>query len=242
MALPALAPDGRGGAVRPVTDFGFNPAWSPDGTELLVATEGISDPRVRKSRSEVWRVDEAGNRRRLIPGDAVQPSWSPHGRRIAYWGIPAGSSDRAIWTQAAAGGEPVLVLRDRYLSWSPVWSPDGGYLYFASDRGGSMNLWRLPIDEDSGKVLGRPEAITAPLRMERPAEPVAGRQAHILFAIPARSGPTSRASPSHAATLAAGRPTPGDAGLARRSAPATSRRTAGRVAFHSSIPQEETCS
>src|SRR5262249_60220624 len=44
----------------------------------------------------------------------------------------------------------------------PVWSPDGRYLYFSSDRGGTMNLWRVPIDEDSGRVLGSPEPVTAP--------------------------------------------------------------------------------
>jgi hypothetical protein len=30
-------------------------------------------------------------------GDAVQPSWSPHGQRIAYWGIYNGSN-REIFT------------------------------------------------------------------------------------------------------------------------------------------------
>jgi serine/threonine protein kinase/Tol biopolymer transport system component len=234
--LMALAPDDRGGAVRPVADFGFNPAWSPDGTELLVATEGVSDPRVRKIRSEVWRVDEAGNRRRLIAGDAVQPSWSPHGRRIAYWGIPAGSADRAIWTQAAAGGEPVLVLRDRYLNWSPVWSPDGEYLYFASDRGGSMNLWRLPIDEGSGEVLGRPEAITAP--SEWNGLPSLSRDGkRILFAISEKRADLASV-PLAAATLAAGRPTPvmpGSRGI--RSCDVSP--DGKQVAFHSSIPQED---
>jgi Tol biopolymer transport system component len=48
------------------------------------------------------------------------------------------------------------------LDWSPVWSPDGNYLYFSSDRGGSMNLWRVRIEEKSGKVLGKPEPVTTP--------------------------------------------------------------------------------
>jgi Tol biopolymer transport system component len=30
-------------------------------------------------------------------------------------------------------------------------------LYFASDRNGTMNLWRVEIDEASGKVRGEPE-------------------------------------------------------------------------------------
>ena len=54
------------------------------------------------------------------------------------------------------------MTRDAALDWSPVWSHDGTHLYFASDRAGSMNLWRVNIDERSGTVLGRPEAITTP--------------------------------------------------------------------------------
>jgi Tol biopolymer transport system component len=56
----------------------------------------------------------------------------------------------------------VPVTEDEYLNWNPVWSPDGKYLYFASNRGGSMNLWRLPIDEPTGRVTGPPEPVTAP--------------------------------------------------------------------------------
>ncbi|MCA1603539.1 MAG: hypothetical protein LC776_18485, partial [Acidobacteria bacterium] len=44
----------------------------------------------------------------------------------------------------------------------PVWSPDGKYLYFASDRAGSMNLWRVPIEDQTGRVLGPAEAVTTP--------------------------------------------------------------------------------
>ena len=43
-----------------------------------------------------------------------------------------------------------------------MWSPDGKLLYFASDRGGSMNLWRMAIDEETGKPQGVPESVTTP--------------------------------------------------------------------------------
>src|SRR5262249_26311129 len=39
---------------------------------------------------------------------------------------------------------------------------DGRYLYFSSNRGGSFNLWRVPIDEQSGKTLGPLEPVTTP--------------------------------------------------------------------------------
>jgi Tol biopolymer transport system component len=31
----------------------------------------------------------------------------------------------------------VEVTTDAAMDWNPVWSPDGKYLYFASDRGGA---------------------------------------------------------------------------------------------------------
>jgi Tol biopolymer transport system component len=92
--------------------------------------------------------------------DAVQPSWSPQGRRIAFWSIGAGSRD--IWTVPATGGEPVRVTQEPSTHWNPVWSPDGKYLYFSSDRGGSLNLWRVRLEEDSGRVLGQAEPVTTP--------------------------------------------------------------------------------
>jgi Tol biopolymer transport system component len=177
---PAFSPDGQqiafrserdgggifvmgatGESVRRLTDFGFNPSWSPDGREIAVATEGAFDPTARFSRSRIFRIEVAtGARRPLTVPDGVQPSWSPHGSRIAFWGIERPASRRAIWTIPAEGGAPRIVVRDAFSNWSPVWSPDGRFLYFASDRGGSMNLWRVAIDEDTGHVAEEPRQIT----------------------------------------------------------------------------------
>src|SRR5262249_9942748 len=41
-------------------------------------------------------------------------------------------------------------------------SPDGKFLWFLSNRSGSMNLWKIPIDETTGKALGPPEPQTLP--------------------------------------------------------------------------------
>ena len=97
----------------------------------------------------------------MTPTDAVQASWSPNGHRIAYWGVHRGGQ-RDIWTIATSGADPKSVTDDTALDWNPVWSPDGRHLYFASERGGTMNLWRVPIDERSGDLRGAFEPVTTP--------------------------------------------------------------------------------
>jgi serine/threonine protein kinase len=193
---PAFSPDGNsiafrsehgggglflmgatGESVRRLTDTGYNPAWSPDGKEIVYATAPGDDPREWGAHSRLWRIEVAnpGRRHLVAEVDAVQPSWSPNGKRIAYWSVPAGSGQRTLWTIPAMGGEPVQVTEDSSYNWSPAWSPDGRYLFFASDRQGSMNLWRVPIDEDTGKVQGAPEPVTTssqwngPLRLSKNA-------------------------------------------------------------------------
>lgn len=150
--------------VRRVSDTGYNPAWSPDGKELVVGGDSPSTPTIRRLvPSPLWVIDVASATKKLLmDGDAVQPSWSPNGHRIAYWGLQPGSGQRDIWTMPAQGGPAVPVTNDDALDWNPLWSPDGKYLYFASNRGGSMNFWRVLIDEKTGETKGEPESVTTP--------------------------------------------------------------------------------
>jgi Tol biopolymer transport system component len=152
-----------GESVRRVTDGGFDPAWSPDGRRLVYATEAVGDPVSRAGISELWIVEiDTGERTLLSSGDAVQPVWSRRGDRIAYWANTDGQRD--LFTVAASGGEPVAVTQDEATDWSPEWSPDGRWLYFSSDRGGSFNLWRIPVDPATGGAAGSPEPVTTGVR------------------------------------------------------------------------------
>jgi len=95
----------------------------------------------------------------IYAGDAVQPFWSPDGKRIAFWSTRAGGA-RDLYTIAVTGGDPVAVTEDAATDWKPIWSPDGRYLYFVSDRSGSMNIWRVPMDAATGAAAGPREPIT----------------------------------------------------------------------------------
>jgi Tol biopolymer transport system component len=162
-----------------LTDFGHNPAWSPDGTQIVFATEAVETrPDWRGRTSELWIADRrTGAHRPLIQAqkggpdfglqsDAVQPSWSPNGKRIAFWGLSSSSGQRDLWTIDPNAAEPkktvVRVTSDAALQWNPVWSPDGKDLYFGSDADGTLNLWRVAMDQDSGSPVAAPELLQLP--------------------------------------------------------------------------------
>lgn len=194
--MPTFSPDGRliafrssrqpggtyimeatGENARRVADFGFHPSWSPDGSKIVVSDKMV---RVHTAHtvpeSSLYVIDIAsGLTEKLESGhDAIMPAWSPNGHRIAFWFIEKGKQGE-LATIPSSGGEPVTIASDPATDWNPVWSPDGKFLYFASNRGGNMNLWRVGIDESTGKQTSPPQPITTPSRYIR----------HISFA---RSG------------------------------------------------------
>ncbi len=181
---PAYSPDGQfisfrseregggifimgatGESVKKLTNFGYHPAWSPDGKQIAFATEGPASPLTRLTDSKLWTVNVQTEEKKLLyEVDAVQPDWSPNNLRIAFWALNLRGGQRDLVTIPANGGKAVFVTNDAAVDWKPVWSPDGKYLYFISDRGGSMNVWRIAIDEQTGNPQGEPQALVTPSR------------------------------------------------------------------------------
>ncbi len=156
--------------LRRVSDFGYHPSWSPDGRQLAVST--FERDRITVStRGDhgIWLINvDSGEKREIYRGLASFPSWSPNGKRIAYWyyGNRSGQSD--IATIPVEGGEPVTIVKGfGSLNWNPVWSPDGKFLYFVTNRGGNQGFWRVRIDEETGRSLGEPEPVRTPSNFSR---------------------------------------------------------------------------
>ena len=185
---PAFSPDGRhvafasrreggettggiwvvetaGGAARKLAAAGFNPAWSPDGTEVVFNTEdgSLGAGVVRPSQLHAVNVT-TGAERIVTSEDGIAAAWAPGGHRIAVSrafvpGQHPGKRD--IWTIRVDGSEPVRVTDDLQIDRNPIWSPDGRYLYWARIDADVSAIWRVRIDERSGRVLG--EAVPLPL-------------------------------------------------------------------------------
>src|SRR5580765_6681108 len=160
-----------GQGARRLTNGGFDPSWTPDGREIVYSTEsGRRTPDARQVPSELWAVNvESGLKRRITGTDALGPGVSPDGRFVAFWAVPVDASgtqfagvNRDIWIQPMAGGPRIQVTRSESTDWNPAWSADGHFLFFSSDRSGTMNIWRVAIDQATGRPAGEPVAMTAP--------------------------------------------------------------------------------
>jgi Tol biopolymer transport system component len=169
-----------GGTAEPVLDDAYNPAWSPDGRRLAFDA-GLDGPR------RIWTADADGSSPLRVSQDAsgaavhTDPAWSPDGRWIAFQHLGGSSSNVAasdIALVPAAGGTTRFVTRDEARDFSPAWLDDGT-LVFASDRGGSIALWRIGID-GGGAPVGEPVPVTAGTAAD--VEPAAAVDGAIAFA------------------------------------------------------------
>jgi serine/threonine protein kinase len=131
-----------GGAARRLGAIeAYDAAYSSDG-QAIVYTRG-HDLHIATA--------EGANVRRLatVPDFPEAPRWSPDGSRIRFTVRAGGTSlspGSALWEIGGDGSH----LRPLLSGWNNpsseccgVWTPDGKYYIFQSDKGGSTNLWAV---------------------------------------------------------------------------------------------------
>jgi serine/threonine protein kinase len=162
-----LASRGSSEAIR-------SPAWSAEGAQLaFLRFEPAS-----ASVIEIVSLRTRQSRRIEIPGDQgnrFDLSWSPDGRFFAYVRAPGRTSDSTVWLLRAADGRAFAMTDGTSADWSPIWSNDPGTLFYLSDRGGSMDLWRQRLSAD-GAADGEPVAVTVGVGMQQAAFSRDGRR------------------------------------------------------------------
>jgi Tol biopolymer transport system component/DNA-binding SARP family transcriptional activator len=140
-------------------------AWSPDGRRIAYAVgRGIE---VREAAGgPATRITDADHPHSL--------AWSPDGSRIAFvlgnaafvytLNALGNIAPSAIWVAPAAGGPAVRITDAASLNTSPVWLPDGRGLLFVSNRGGSRDIYRVPVDP-TGEPAGAAARLTTGLHV-----------------------------------------------------------------------------
>ena len=123
------------------------PDLSPDGKTLAFEVNEVG---VRSLVTMPAAGGPGAKIRRLVGNrddfsQIYTPVWSPDGKTIAFsWWREGGYRD--IWTVDVESGELRRLTADHALDLDPRFSPDGKYLYFASDRTGIFNLFAREIE------------------------------------------------------------------------------------------------
>ena len=143
--------------TRPYTGFKGAPQWSSDGREIALVAHDAGSNSAQVVTLETQEVREIALPKHST-NNIFDLSWSRDGSRFAY--VDANVSNAEItrlWVVSDSGGEPTSVTDGFTNDWSPTWSQDGQHLFFISNRGGTMDLWRSVVDgagNPQGDVLG----------------------------------------------------------------------------------------
>jgi hypothetical protein len=143
----------EGGRVRWSDGWrAIDPSISPDGRRVVFTTNHrgttyLMMADVVPSRERTGQHGLA-NVRALVPSarfdQAFTPRWAPDNRHVAYSSWQRGGY-RDVRIVDATDGTYVDVTHDRAVDGDPVFSRDGRWLYFHSDRTGIMNVYAYEI-------------------------------------------------------------------------------------------------
>jgi Tol biopolymer transport system component len=118
-----------------------NPQISPDGKKIALVSN-------RSGPTEIWVCDSDGSNllqlTKLGRNATGTPRWSPYGRYIAFDTRIEEQSD--IYVISSDGGPIRRLTEDKAEDVTPSWSRDGHWIYFASNRSGNYQVWKMPAE------------------------------------------------------------------------------------------------
>ena len=132
-------------------------AWTPDGKEILTVVMREVGP------SQVAMISATNGTIRVLrdlQAENPELDLSPDGRYIACSMSPERiSSKRDVFIIKTDSGEISPLVAHAADDYSLGWEPDGGRIFFASDRTGSYGVWRVQVSD--GRAQGSPILVNA---------------------------------------------------------------------------------
>lgn len=116
----------------------MSPTWSPDGSRIAYVSFQQKKPIVYVHNIAQGRQVAVANFR----GSNSAPAWSPRGDLLAVVLTRDGPS-QIYAVNPNGGGDARRLSNSSAIDTEPVYSPDGAFIYFTSDRGGSPQIYRM---------------------------------------------------------------------------------------------------
>ena len=126
------------------------PAWSPDGSQLVWASGTASNHDLHAMRADRTRF------RRVTtgPADDREPAWAPDGRTVAFSSNELGRY--GLWVVAPGGEGRALLVEAPGDARAPDWHPSGGRLAFTGIVGGGADVWVADRAGAAARLIASP--------------------------------------------------------------------------------------
>lgn len=145
--------------INAVIDDGANydyPDLSPDGSRVVAVRDAINSPTPGADLVIIDRASGAVTQNLTSDLDTnreTMPRWSPGGSRIAYVSAPQAEPDmHDLFVYNLDTGSAIVITVESGVDSDelyPVWSPDGEFLAFASNRSGSYDIYMYEFATDT---------------------------------------------------------------------------------------------
>jgi Tol biopolymer transport system component len=132
-----------------------DPAWSPDGGQIVFEEE-VCYPD-GGCGSDLWIVNADGTGRHKVPGGWADPAWSPDGQSIAFSGFCDSNTAYLAICKAHPDGTDLTTVFSRSDgdAVSPDWSPDGTEIVFSTGAYPTYegSIWKVRADGTGAGVV-----------------------------------------------------------------------------------------
>ncbi len=146
--VATLGDNGRVAKTTVLTSDGDEPAISPNGKRLAFYSNRDGDAEIYVMRTDA--PEGPNNRPVKLTDNATysdsQPDWSPDGSRIVYTSARGDGNWEDIFVMRADGSGKKRLTRNPARDQHPVFSPDGRWVAFDSDRIGKQEIWKIKAD------------------------------------------------------------------------------------------------
>ncbi len=140
-------------------DGACQPAWSPDGKQLLV-TSPCRGKQDAYDGAGLWLVNIDGSGQEQLPtapGGDYDPAWSPDGKRVAFTSLRTKSHVPHLFVMNLDGSDlKELSQQSLDRDGQPAWAPTGTQLAFVANRDGTTEIRLVPDYGGASQPYSRP--------------------------------------------------------------------------------------